>query len=57
MVRLCEKCGRAGQHPEENLIAPNGADIALPDPRHEIAQCERYQKLGDACRVHYIGLR
>ncbi len=38
MVRVaCDKCGRAGQYRKANLIARFGADIALPDLRHEIA--------------------
>jgi hypothetical protein len=57
MVRLaCERCGRAGQYRKESLIAQFGPDIALPDLRHEIANCERHQKTGDACAVHYVGL-
>jgi hypothetical protein len=40
LVRLsCEKCGRAGQYPKQNLIARYGADIRLPDLRWEISQC------------------
>ena len=57
MVRLsCDRCGRAGQYRKENLLAHFGPDIALPDLRHEIARCERHQKTGDACAVHYVGL-
>jgi hypothetical protein len=33
-----------------------GADIALPDLRHAIGKCERHQKTGDACAVHYVAL-
>ena len=57
MVQLaCEKCGRAGQYRKENLVEQFSAGIALPDLRHEIANCERRAKLGDACRVHYVAL-
>jgi hypothetical protein len=38
------------------LIARFGAEIPLPDLRHKIAQCERDQKLGDACAVQYLDL-
>ncbi len=50
------KYGRAGQYCKENLIVCFSADIALPDLRHEIAQCERRGKMDDACAVHYVGL-
>jgi hypothetical protein len=53
----CERCGRSGQYRKATLIERFGPDIALPDLRHEIAQCERRGKLGDGCRVHYVALR
>jgi hypothetical protein len=57
LVRLaCDKCGRAGQYRKEKLVARFGADIALPDLRHEIAQCERRGLMGDSCGVHYVEL-
>ena len=57
IVRLsCDRCGRMGQYRKESLIAQFSPDIALPDLRYEIARCERHQKTGDACAVHYIGL-
>ena len=46
-----------GAIPQGNLIAQFGADIALPDLRHEIARCERHQKVGDACAIHYVGVK
>ncbi len=56
-VRLaCERCGRKGQYRKSALIARFGADIALPDLRHEIAQCDRRGKMPDGCGVHYVGL-
>jgi hypothetical protein len=56
-VRLaCDKCGRAGQYRKATLIGRFGADIALPDLRHEIAQCERRGSMGDSCGVHYVKL-
>ena len=57
IVRLaCDRCGRAGQYRKASLIVQFGPDINLPDLRHEIARCDQYQKLGAACRVHYVGL-
>jgi hypothetical protein len=57
VVRLsCERCGRVGRYPKQNLIDRFGHDIPLPDLRHEIAQCERRGKIGDACGVGYVGL-
>jgi hypothetical protein len=57
LVRVaCEKCGRAGRYRKEHLIARFGGDVTLPDLRHEIAQCERHEKMGDACAVHFLGL-
>ncbi len=57
MVRLaCERCGRSGRYHKQNLIAQFSRDIALPDLRHKIANCERRGKMGDACAVHYVGL-
>jgi hypothetical protein len=57
MVRLeCGRCGRSGQYRKETLIAQYGSDIALPDLRHEIAQCERRGEMHNACGVNYIGL-
>jgi hypothetical protein len=57
MVRLaCGKCGRAGQYRKENPISRFGADIRLPDLRQEIAQCERFGQMHDACMVRYVDL-
>jgi hypothetical protein len=57
VVRLtCEKCGRVGQYRKATLIERYGADIPLPDLRHEIAQCERARSMHDACGVHFVGL-
>ena len=57
IVRLfCEKCGRSGQYRKQKLIERYGADIRLPDPREEIAKCERQPKMHDACMVSYVEL-
>jgi hypothetical protein len=56
-VRLsCPKCGRAGQYRKEKLIERYGADMALPDLREEVAQCERRGLMHDACMVCYFDL-
>jgi hypothetical protein len=45
LVRLaCDRCGRAGQYRNQNLIAEFGPDIPLPYLRVEIAKCERRGK-------------
>ncbi len=57
LVRLsCEKCGRTGQYRKQNLIERYGADIRLPDLRHEIAQCERRGNMHDTCMARYVDL-
>jgi hypothetical protein len=56
-VRLaCDKCGRAGKYRKRKLIEQFGADIALPDLRHEIAKCERMGSMIDGCGVRYPAL-
>jgi hypothetical protein len=43
MLRIeCTKCGRAGRYRIDRLIERFGPDIALPDLRHELAQCRRW---------------
>jgi hypothetical protein len=55
MLRLtCEKCGRVGQYRIQRLLARYGPDIALPDLRHELAQCSRRHSMGDPCQVKYL---
>src|SRR5215470_640690 len=40
MMRLvCDKCGRRGQYRIDRLLEQYGPDIAMPDLRHELAQC------------------
>jgi len=57
LVRLsCPRCGRNGQYRKQNLIEKFGANIRLPDLRHELAKCEWRGKMHDACGVHYVGL-
>jgi hypothetical protein len=55
MLRLeCTKCGRAGQYRIDRLVERYGPDIALPDLRHELAQCSRRHSMGDPCQVSYL---
>jgi hypothetical protein len=56
-VRLtCDRCERAGQYRKRNLIKQFGAEIALPDLRHEIAKCERRGQMHDMCAIHFVDL-
>jgi hypothetical protein len=58
MVRLvCTRCGRRGQYRKATLLEQYGPDIPLPDLRHEIAQCERLDRLTGGCGVYYEDLR
>jgi hypothetical protein len=55
MVRLrCAKCGRRGQYQVDGLLAKYGPDIAMPDLRHELAQCPHRRNMSDPCQVAYI---
>ena len=52
MIRLeCSKCGRFGRYRIDKLIAKYGPDIALPDLRHELAQCPTCGQMSDASQV------
>ena len=31
---------------QETLVAPYGGDVMMPDPRHKIEQCPRFDALG-----------
>jgi hypothetical protein len=55
MLRLrCDKCGRSGQYRIDKLLDRYGPDIALPDLRHELAQCPHRQDMGNPCEVEYV---
>jgi hypothetical protein len=56
MVRLrCAKCGRQGQYQVDKLLERYGPSIAMPDLRHELAQCPRRRHdMGDPCQVEYV---
>lgn len=49
----CAKCGRRGRYLKATLLKRYGPDVVLPELLHRIAQCERHEKLGDACGVSY----
>jgi hypothetical protein len=58
MVRLaCDLCPRRGQYRKETLIALFGGNVKMPDLRHNIAHCPRFDAPGQACGVYYADLR
>ena len=55
MVRLvCDKCGRRGQYRIDRLLEQYGPDIAMPDLRHELAQCPHRRDMSNPCQVKYV---
>jgi hypothetical protein len=55
MIRIrCDKCHRSGQYQTERLLAKYGPDIAMPDLRHELAQCPHRSDMSDPCQVEYV---
>jgi hypothetical protein len=55
MVRLaCDKCGRRGQYRTHGLLEQYGPDIAMPDLRHELAQCPHRRDMSNPCQVKYV---
>jgi hypothetical protein len=55
MVRLvCDKCGRQGQCRIDRLLAQYGPDVAMPDLRHELAQCPHRRDMSNPCQVRYV---
>jgi hypothetical protein len=55
LVRIvCPKCDRAGQYHRAKLLERHGADIAMPDLRHELAQCPWRYKMNDPCQVVFV---
>jgi hypothetical protein len=55
MVRLvCDKCGRRGQYRTDRLLEQYGPDIAMPDLRHELAQCPRRNDWSNPYQVEYV---
>ena len=54
MIRIhCPKCHRSGQYRVDRLIEQYGPDIALPDLRHELAQCPHRRDMSNPCHVEY----
>ena len=57
LVRIaCAKCGRAGQYRRATLLDRYGADMAMPELRHELAQCPRRHTMNDPCMVIFRDL-
>jgi hypothetical protein len=55
MVRLsCPKCGRTGQYRVHKLLERYGPEIAMPDLRHQLAQCPHRSDMSDPCQVEYV---
>jgi hypothetical protein len=55
MVRLvCDKCGRREQYRIDRLLEQCGPDIAMPDLRHELAQCPHRRDMSNPCQVKYV---
>jgi hypothetical protein len=55
MVRLvCDKCGRRGQYRVDRLLEQYGPGIAMPDLRHELAQCPHRRDMSNPCEVEYV---
>jgi hypothetical protein len=55
MVRLVapNAAGR-GQYRVDRLLERFGPDIAMPDLRHELAQCTRCHSMGGPCGVAFV---
>jgi hypothetical protein len=55
MIRIrCGKCHRSGQYQTDRLLEKYGPDIAMPDLRHELAQCHHRNDMSDPCQVEYV---
>jgi hypothetical protein len=55
MVRLrCAKCGLYWQYRVDKLLEQYGPDIAIPDLRHELAQCPHRRNMSNPCQVEYV---
>jgi hypothetical protein len=58
MLRLaCAACGRHGRYRVDRLLERYGPAIALPDLRHELAQCPRRGSMSEPCQVGYVDPR
>jgi hypothetical protein len=55
MIRLaCSKCHRSGQYRVDRLLEKYGPNIAMPDLRHELAQCPRRRNMSDPRQVKFV---
>jgi hypothetical protein len=55
MARLvCGKCGRRAQYRIDRLLEQYGSEIAMPDLRHELAQCPHRGDMSNPCQVKYV---
>jgi hypothetical protein len=55
MLRLaCPTCGRPAQYRIDRLLDRFNPKIALPDLRHELAQCPRRGSMSEPCQVGYV---
>src|SRR6516225_5778773 len=58
MVRLvCDKCGRRGQYRIDRLLEQYCPDIAMPDLRHELAQCPPRRDMSSPVRRRLVSAR
>jgi hypothetical protein len=39
---------------DDRLLERYGADIAMPDLRHELAQCPHRRDMSNPCQVKYV---
>jgi hypothetical protein len=57
LIRIvCHKCGRSGQYRRATLIDRFGPEMALPELRHQLAQCPRRHVMSDPCQVIFPDL-
>jgi hypothetical protein len=55
MVRLlCDKRSRREQYRVDRLLERYGADIAMPDPPHESAQCPHRRDMSNPCQLNTL---
>ena len=55
MIRLrCPKCHRFGRYRVDRLLEKYGPDIAMPELRHELAQCPHRRDMSNPCQVEFV---
>ena len=52
--RQTVRSGRRGQYRIDRLLEPYVPDIAMPDLRHELAQCPHRRDMSNPCQVKYV---